>query len=334
MKKIRVHFTDFWAVFIYDNNFLLDLLNEKYEVILDAENPEYLFYSCFGDEFLKYDCVRVFFSGENLPINWSNCDWAFSSNFLETERHFRLPIYYYMCGNPDIVTLPKPPIEELVKQKTRFCNFVYSNPSCNKRNNFFQKLSKYRKVDSAGMHLNNCSYIVDDKLEFIKNYKFTIAFENSECNGYTTEKIFEPFVSNSVPIYWGNPLVDRDFNTKSFLNYYDFSSEEDLIKRIIEIDNDDKLLKQYLSEPAFKDNKLNEFVDKERILEQFDKIFSSNIITISSKTYSKPVPIKQIVYCIQKIKFKFFWIHFLMQRFRLSKIKNRFRKKIKKLERK
>ena len=38
----------------------------------------------------------------------------------------------------------------------------------------------------------------------------TIAFENSSFPGYTTEKIFEPMLEGSIPIYWGNPRVDED----------------------------------------------------------------------------------------------------------------------------
>ncbi len=63
------------------------------------------------------------------------------------------------------------------------------------RNNFFLKISKYKKVDSGGLALNNIGYIVKNKLEFIKDYKFTIAFENSSYSGYTTEKITDAFIS-------------------------------------------------------------------------------------------------------------------------------------------
>ena len=69
------------------------------------------------------------------------------------------------------------------------------------------------------------------KVDFVKDYKFTIAFENTQYRGYTTEKILHPFVGRSVPIYWGNPLVEKDINN---CNGY----EQD-IDKIIGIDLND-----------------------------------------------------------------------------------------------
>src|SRR5438309_10477229 len=77
------------------------------------------------------------------------------------------------------------------------------------------------------------------KIEFLKRYKFNIAFENASLPGYTTEKIVEPMAARCLPIYWGNPLIHREFNPKSFLNYVDFRDEAALIERIIELDQND-----------------------------------------------------------------------------------------------
>ena len=89
-----------------------------------------------------------------------------------------------------------------------------------------EKLSKYKRVDSGGRHLNNIGGPVDDKLEFQKDYKFSIAFENSAFPGYLTEKLPEAVIAQTLPIYWGDKLVHRDFNTARFLNYPDFGSDD------------------------------------------------------------------------------------------------------------
>lgn len=85
----------------------------------------------------------------------------------------------------------------------------------------------------------------------MKKYKFTIAFENSSSNGYTTEKLYQPLQSFSVPIYWGNPLVVRDFNPKAFINCNDFDNDFDaVIERVKELDNDpDKYLAMLREKP-------------------------------------------------------------------------------------
>jgi hypothetical protein len=99
-----------------------------------------------------------------------------------------------------------------------------------------------------------------NKCEILKYFKFNMAFENSmEYNGkigYATEKIYEPMMALSIPIYWGNPEVHKDFNTKSFINWNDYGSDEKVIERIIEIDNDDDLYMDYMKENYFANDEL------------------------------------------------------------------------------
>lgn len=84
--------------------------------------------------------------------------------------------------------------------------------------------------------------------------------------GYTTEKIIEPFVSNVVPIYWGNPLIYKEFNTNMFLNWHDYNDDDALIKEIIKIDNDKELYMKYLNgkilNKDFYDNFKNDILTK------------------------------------------------------------------------
>ena len=197
-------------------------------------------------------------------------------------RHYRLPLYT-LFGDVNQLLKPKD-IDKIIAEKTKFCNFIYSNPRCMIRNNFFKKLSKYKRVDSAGRFNNNMDKSIDNKLEFIREYKFTFAFENSEFDGYTTEKIFEPMLVNSVPIYWGNPLVHKDFNPKTYLNYYDFNNEDELINKIIELDNSPDKYAQYFTEPYFYNNKINEYVDRNNVKAFIYTAIEAEISPISSKS--------------------------------------------------
>ena len=336
-KQIKIFFVDFYrdlgCSLNPEKNYYTDFLRTKYDVIISKDNPDFLFYSCFGTEFLNYNCTRIYHTSENVRPNFDNCDWAFSSDYLShkidgIERHYRLPVYAYVTDDVSKIIRSKPVnVQELVAQKTKFCNFIYSNPSNEIRNNFFHKLSKYKKVDSAGRYLRNMPIqSLKNKEEFVKNYKFTIAFENSYYEGYTTEKLFDPLLANSIPIYWGSKLAYKDFNPKSFLNYFDFPSEEALIERIIEIDKDDNLLAQYLAEPAFVDNKLNEFVNPENIMAQFDLIFNTKITPISQKVYSSPIIIKNVKKGKKKLEFLKYRIHLRLTNFRFTKFKIKYRK--------
>lgn len=48
----------------------------------------------------------------------------------------------------------------------------------------------------------------DEFSKFVARYKFVIAYENSICNDYITEKLWRPLILGVVPIYFGAPNVD------------------------------------------------------------------------------------------------------------------------------
>ena len=126
---------------------------------------------------------------------------------------------------------------------------------------FVKELSEYNKVDCGGSCLNNIGYKVDDKIEFQKEYKFCITFENTKQKGYTTEKILQAYQSNCIPIYFGNKNINEDFNPETFINSHDFENTEKLIEYIIRVDNDDKLYNSYLNKPVYSKQWLDIFND-------------------------------------------------------------------------
>lgn len=267
---LKVHFTDFWVDFDPENNFFINLLRKSFEVEMDSIKPDLLFYSYKGNDFLNFDCNRVFFTGENIRPRLFDCDYALCYDYSSNKRIIRLPLYVLYKG---FETLVNPiDVDQLISQKNKFCSFIVSNKYAQKRISFFKKLSKYKQVDSGGSYLNNIGYAVVDKGEFLKPYKFNIAFENTAFPGYTTEKVMQPMVAGSIPIYWGNPMIDKDFNTKSFVNWNDYGSDEAVIDKIIELDQDEVKYRTMLSEPWLTDNKFNRFNDINIIKENFKSI--------------------------------------------------------------
>lgn len=301
-KMVKINFADFWAHFDKQDNYFINLLRKRFNVEI-SDNPEFLIYSCYGEDHLKYNCHRIFYNGENEKVNWHACDFAFSFDYDQdnNNRHYRLP-NWVLYGDPGLLTRKDLNPQQILKGKVGFCNMVVSNPHSEKRIRFFHKLSEYKKVDSGGRVLNNVGGPIANKREFIRKYKFSIAFENSSAKGYTTEKLFEPMLENSIPIYWGNPEVHRDFNTRSFINYHDFKNENEVIDRIIELDTNDALYLETLAQPWYKNNVMPDYLKEENILSQFDFIFST-------ATKRKPVAQTQnILYSfnrfIRKIDYK------------------------------
>jgi hypothetical protein len=106
--------------------------------------------------------------------------------------------------------------------------------------------------------MNNIGYAVTDKRKFQSEYKFSVAFENNAYRpqhiGYTTEKIMEPMTVDSIPLYWGNPKIDLEFNPKSFVNFYDFGNFDKMIEKIIELDKESDKYLEVLRTPWFENN--------------------------------------------------------------------------------
>jgi len=281
-----------------EGNYFYELLSQRY-IVEFSDDPDIVFYSCFGKEYLKYRCLRIFYSPENWRPDFTGCDFAMTFDYNEDPRHFRLPLWalYYIGyvnqqGFPELDDDVNE--EELVKRwkgKTKFCCFIVSNPSAKKRIEFFQKLNKVKRVDSAGRHLNNIGYFLEGgtfvKMDFIKDYRFVISFENCSSVGYTTEKLIEPLLIGAIPIYWGNPAVGKEFNKKRILYYDDFPSEQALIERIMEIENDPTQALKILKEKAFAGEKFN-------ISRTGNDLLNFLVASIESMAGRKPVALRPL----------------------------------------
>lgn len=291
MKVLKLNFTDFWPNYDKTDNYFYNLLKVDYDLVID-ENPDVLFYSSFGHDYLNHKCTRIFYTGENIRPDFTACDFAFTFDYISNTKHFRLPLYSIYIDHHNMLheLERKKTIKETTKiwkEKTKFCCMVVSNPNCTKRIDFFKQLSKFKKVDSGGGVLNNIGGRVDNKMEFIKDYKFVISFENSDQDGYTSEKIMEPILQDCIPIYWGNKLVGNDFNSQRFIDYNQFESEEDLIKRILEIDQNDTLAIDMILQPTFSPVKTSHAEEHKQVIEILSRIVEKN---------KKPIAIQWVRY--------------------------------------
>ena len=269
---LKIKFTDFWAGFIPEKSFFFKRLSTKYEIEL-SDQPDILFYSVYSKNHQKFNCTKVLFTGENIRPNFNDCDFAFSFDYPINNRNYRLPLYA-LYQDAKSLTKRNLDYENILNRKSKFCCFIVSNPDGETRNKFYLELSKLRYVDSAGKLYNNTGFELTDKIDFIKDFKFVIAFENSTYPGYVTEKIYEPFISNCVPIYWGSELVIKDFNPKRFINCHDFENFTDVINYIDYLDKNDDAYLAMLREPVFSNDQVNDFVNEDNINKRLEEIVS------------------------------------------------------------
>lgn len=264
-KNKKIGFCDFYNGFDKNNNFITDALQIAqidYEIV-NVQEANYVFFSgfMFGENHwnIADESIKIFFTGENIVPDFNACDYAMGFEFLEYgDRYLRYPLYLTYSNICEQMESKHNCLPDNSLQR-EFCSFVVSNGNANKfRQQLFERLSQYKKVDSGGRYMNNVGGPVNDKIEFERKHKFSIACENSSHPGYTTEKLVQAFAAQTVPIYWGDPCVTNVFNPKAFINAGDYSSLDDLVEHIIKIDSNDELYMSILKQPALiseKDNK-------------------------------------------------------------------------------
>lgn len=294
--------------------FIIERLKQFYDVEL-SDDPDYIFYHERDFSYLKYPkAIRIMYTGENIHPNLNLSDYSISFDFDSyAGRNFRLPLYLvpwqhheYMRAqgeDPDFEKA-KPMTQKELSGKTGFCSFVYGNGRADPRRlEFFEALSEYKKVDSAGSLRNNIGRVVSvsEKVSFESKYKFSIAFENSSREGYVTEKLPSTLAARTIPIYFGDPSINREFNTKRFVNIHDYPSVEAVIERVKELDENDEEYLNTVNQPilALDHHPQNVRTEFDAFLQSiFDKpIADARKIKINS-THKKEIEDKENLYSI------------------------------------
>jgi len=288
-KQFRVGFCDMWENFNPEYNFftlLLQAAGQKQGIQVTggpaSPTDSVVVFGPFGDTWKSLPATqpKVHFTGENTPpVEGAALNLGFQHKDMAGKDYLRFPLWLleidWFGADLDRIANPKPiPVERCttvlaaeVARKTKFCAFVVSNPTNPLRGLAFDWLNEYKPVDSAGCYKNTVGPVLAAgagggggellKHEFLKDYKFCLAFENASSPGYTTEKFLHAKAAGCIPIYWGDPKVDRDFSLAGAIDARTVKSKEELIALVRAVDeSDSEWLKRY-SVPALDSYKLS-----------------------------------------------------------------------------
>ena len=185
-------------------------------------------FSVFGSKWMMHlnrDDIKIFIARENVHREqWkdyaNNCldvksiDLSLGFDYGDSERYMRFPLWIMWLFPPDVNY-------DYIKQwcerinhpmnvsydDRKFCAFLCSHDDIGRRE-IYDQLSGIDKVDCDGRLFHNNDELKqkyeDDKLRYLRNYRFNLCPENSSAKGYVTEKLFEAISSGCVPIYTGN----------------------------------------------------------------------------------------------------------------------------------
>lgn len=261
MKKIKIKYEGFWKGFDENKFFITEILKKYYDVEICAD-ADYIICSVFGFyDYLGNDKIRIMFSGENYIPDFNLVDYAISVYPIDfLDRHFSFPglVLEKMDTFDELRKKERKYEKNFPKEKTILANMIASHESENMlRGDLFRLLSQYKYVEAGGTYLNNTpdgsSVKISDgsKRALQSKCKFTICPESTVHDGFVTEKIFDAFLADTIPIYCGSSTISNIVNPKSYININDFNRLEDVLKKVIELDTNDDLYLEMLNQPIF-----------------------------------------------------------------------------------
>jgi hypothetical protein len=150
-----------------------------------------------------------------------------------------------------------------VYEKTEHCSYItsfkHSTSGHIKRMQLFEMLKNDPRYQD---HIYGRDYRpLLNKIDGMKNYRFSIVIENSVYPKYYTEKVTDCFATGTVPVYIGDRSICEDFNKEGIIFLDDIQSLD-----VLDVDLYNKMI------PAIKDN-----FEKVKALKTADDIIFSKI---------------------------------------------------------
>jgi len=201
--------------------------------IVDGKNIFKLNYSydLRFEKFNTFNKKKFFLCNISANKLSNHKDELYSERIKACEFFQSKPISFHLYGYDWDKALKFPRIYNLFKslyitKLTRFLSKVFSS--------FIVRVGAskiiYKKYDSY-------QGTIDNKLETLKNYKFSICYENvTNIEGYITEKIFDCFRAGTIPIYLGANDIKNYIPESTFIDKRNFSNYDELYSYLSSID--------------------------------------------------------------------------------------------------
>ena len=149
-------------------------------------------------------------------------------------------------GQPDVSTANRKLVASFVTNCVKW------------RADYLKELMKHVHVDQWGNCLKNTQgdfwktrkgHYSNFKIDFLRKnpYKFVLSFENNVDSDYVSEKVYDAYLSRTIPIYYGDKGVFDLIPGSSTLIYANDYTPKELAELIKRIDSNDTLYKQYFT---------------------------------------------------------------------------------------
>lgn len=220
---------------------------------------------------------KVFFTVENVHAEISPwlryehqylednaIDLSLGFDYKDQDGYLRFPFWVTtFCEPTDTLDIIREKCDRINKtqreNRKRFAAFICRVDYFGDRAKFADMLEAVGKVAyPSGFRHNDDSLkdvYHDNKGEYLRDFVFNLCPENTNAEGYVTEKLFDAIESGCIPVYWGSnncpepEIVNQ--NSIIFLSLID--DNHDAISLIERLWKDEKYREAFISQPVFQD---------------------------------------------------------------------------------
>lgn len=116
----------------------------------------------------------------------------------------------------------------------------------------------------------------DDKIAYLRQFRFNLCPENSNNRGYVTEKIFEAIKAGCVPIYWGNEgYPEPDILNPDAIVYLEKDNPAEGLALLQRLCEDPKAYSEFVAQPRFQQEAADKiYAYYERLEEKLKEILA------------------------------------------------------------
>lgn len=242
--------------------------------LLKANSDKILsIFSVFGYRFnidIDRSDFKIFYTGENvhssgfafneyddLLLNKKSVNLSLGFDYIEHEQYLRFPLWLlYLFGPNESLESIRNICDGINKvrytdNRDKFCAFLCGMDRFGFREKMYQQVNQIESIHCDGLFRHNNDDLkniyADNKIEYLRNYKFNLCPENSNYDGYCTEKIFEAIKGGCIPIYWGtnNNPEPAILNHEAIFFIDPNDEKEQELERIKLLSKNEKLYKEF-----------------------------------------------------------------------------------------
>lgn len=241
----------------------------------------------------KFEGKKIFYTAEDVEHKFTKLnlyygdyrlkyvDLAMGFGESDEDKYLRFPYWILTTFDPcssenDIVKRIKE-INSFRYEKYDECVLINKHDKKGTRNMIYQDIKAVLNIKCAGPWNNNTDELWNkynnDKLLYLKRFKFNICPENDNTVNYVTEKLLDAFICGCIPLYYGafnNPepgLINKD----AVIFWNNNGKNEDNIKLVKDLNNSDKLYNDFINQTKLTDKAAEYVIDRFSKLEDHIK---------------------------------------------------------------